>query len=372
VTRIVRDVHKAAVLRLAALSFAAICVITLSAGNATGSSSAGRGLHVAGNKLRDSKGRVVHFRGVNRSGTEYACIQGWGIFDGPNGASSVTAIASWHVNAIRIPLNEDCWLGINGVKAAYAGANYRRAIVNYVNLLHRHNMYAELSLMWAAPGTTRATYQPGAPDADHSPAFWSSLAKTFRGDRSVVLAPWGETTVDANCFLKGGCELSFNPSTKYRAAGMQQAVTLMRNAGYKGPIVIPGVNFANDLTHWLSHRPKDPLNQLVAEAHVYGKNTCSSTSCLNGTMAPVARRVPLIFGETGPSYDDSECGSGTISRLLKWADAHNVGYETWTWDTWDTCNSLISDYRGTPRTDYGKWVKAYYAKRAGSTHGPRR
>ena len=40
-----------------------------------------------GNKLFDGKGQQVKLHGVNRSGTEYACIQGWGIFDGPNGRS---------------------------------------------------------------------------------------------------------------------------------------------------------------------------------------------------------------------------------------------------------------------------------------------
>jgi hypothetical protein len=79
-------------------------------------------------------------------------------------------------------------------------------------------------------------------------------------------------------------------------------------------------------------------------------------------MRPVSRKVPLIFGETGPSYDDSECGSNTISRLMQWADDAGVGYEAWTWDTWDTCNALISDYAGTPRGEYGSWVKAHYAQ----------
>ena len=79
-------------------------------------------------------------------------------------------------------------------------------------------MYAELSLMWAAPGTTKATYQPSAPDADHSPAFWSSLAKTFKSDPNVILAPWGEPVVDANCFLKGGCR---SRSTRASSTGQR-------------------------------------------------------------------------------------------------------------------------------------------------------
>src|SRR3954449_1232277 len=321
-------------------------------------------IHVSSKRLLNSGGHVVHLRGVNRSGSEYACVQGWGVFDGPSDAGSVKAIASWHVNAVRVPINEGCWLGINGVKRAYGGANYRRAIVRYVALLHRYGMYAELSLMWAAPGHAKASYQPAGPDADHSPALWASLARTFKKDRRVILAPWGETIVDANCFLKGGCQAAFSPSVgHYRVAGMQQAVTVMRKAGYRGVISIPGINYANDLSQWLSHRPRDPRHQLVAEAHIYGKNPCDTTACLDSTLAPVARRVPLIFGETGETYDASSCGSAHISAFVRWADAHRVGYLAWTWDTWRNCSALISDYySAAPFSAYATWLKAHYAR----------
>src|SRR5262249_2502666 len=149
-------------------------------------------------------GNPVRFIGVNRSGTEYACIQGWGIFDGPNDAASVQAIASWNVNAVRVLLNEDCWLGINGGAAAYGGTNYQNAIVAFVNLLNQNGMYAELSLIWGAPGSNPATYQPNAPDADHSPAFWTSVATKFKSNPNVVFGIWGETTVSWGCF-KNGC-----------------------------------------------------------------------------------------------------------------------------------------------------------------------
>ena len=324
-----------------------------------------RGLHVVGNRIFDKANRPVNFQGIDRSGTEYACIQGAGIFDGPATAQSVRAIASWHVNIVRVPINEDCWLGINGVQARYAGANYRSAIVEYVNLLHRYGMYAEVSLIWAAPGANRATYQPGGPDADHAPAVWSSMATTFKNDPDVILAPWGETVVDANCFLRGGvCEATYGTrNTPYRIAGMQEAVALMRRAGYRGVISIPGVSYANDLSRWLAREPKDPRHQLIAEAHVYGKNVCDTVRCFQATFAPVARRVPLLFGEVGESYDASDCGTSHIATIIGWADAHRVGYEAWTWDTWGNCSALIADYAGVPRGAYGTWVRDHYVSR---------
>ena len=171
------------------------------------------------------------------------------------------------------------------------------------------------------------------------------MASTFKHDHDVILAPWGEPVVSASCLLHGGspCPATHGPTRRhYRTAGMQQAVNVMRGAGYRGPIAIPGLTYANDMTRWLAFKPHDPLHQLVAEAHVYGKNACSSTSCFNRTMAPVARRVPLIFGETGETYDASSCAATNISTFLHWADSHGVGYATWTWDTWGNCFALIT------------------------------
>jgi endoglucanase len=331
------------------------------------------GIRVSGNHLVDGSGNVVHLQGVNRSGTEYACVQGWGIFDGPSDDASVQAIASWNVNVVRVLLNEDCWLNINGIDQQFAGANYIDAIMSYVGLLHRHGMYAEVSLIWGAPGSYQATYQPAAPDEDHSPAMWTSMAKTFKNDPNVILAPWGETTVGWKCFMRKGCDdqATYGPSNAfYQTAAMQQAVNRMRKAGYNGVISIPCIDYANACgkingsdyngSTWLKSRPQDPKRQLIAEAHVYGKNLCDTASCFNSSMRPITKVVPLIFGETGETYDGSDCDPNYIPAFMNWADAHGVGYEAWTWDTWGGCGVLISDYNGTPGNAWATWVQQHY------------
>ena len=39
--------------------------------------------------LVDGAGHPVRLLGVNRAGAEYACVQGWGIFDGPTDTDPV-------------------------------------------------------------------------------------------------------------------------------------------------------------------------------------------------------------------------------------------------------------------------------------------
>jgi hypothetical protein len=318
-------------------------------------------LHVAGNQLIDAAGRPVLLHGVNHSGTEFACVQGWGMFDGPSDNAFAAAIRSWRANAVRVPLNEDCWLGINGVAPAYSGAAYQGAIRDYVNLLTQNGLYPILDLHWSAPGTTLATGQSPMPDADHSATFWSQVAQTFKDNGAVIFdlfnEPWPDYQQDSvaawTCWRDGGtC-----PSIAYATVGMQALVDTVRATGAANVIALGGVSYSNALGSWLAYKPNDPLGNLAASWHVYNFNVCSSTPCFDATAAPVAAQVPLITMEIATN----SCDATFFNGLMSWLDAHNASYLAWVWNVWGTAcfpKSLISNYDGTPTT-YGQLYRTH-------------
>src|SRR6266851_2624819 len=105
-------------------------------------------LHVSGNQLVNASGTPVVLHGVNRSGGEFACVQGTGLWNGPMDQASITAMKSWGITAVRVPLNEACWNAESYVNSAYAGANYISAIKSYVSLLNSNGIVAILDLHW--------------------------------------------------------------------------------------------------------------------------------------------------------------------------------------------------------------------------------
>ncbi len=161
-------------------------------------------IHVSGNSLVDAAGRPLVLHGVARSGTEYACAQGYGFFDGPANARSIRRMKSWRINAVRVPLNESCWLGINGVKTSLGGASYRRTIHAWVERLHAAGFYVVLDLHVAAPGTQKSLGIIPMADSDHAPAFWQSVASEFHADPAVIFDLYNEPhDIGWDCWLSG-------------------------------------------------------------------------------------------------------------------------------------------------------------------------
>jgi endoglucanase len=342
-----------------------------------------QGLRVSGNQIVNAGGRTVRLTGFNNAGAEYACEEGWGIFDTPQATMTraiVAAMAGWTgANAVRVPVNEQCWLGLPGVKPAYAGANYRHAIEQYVSLLNAYGFAVILDLAGTAPGAEKSANQEQMPDS-HSVAFWRSAAVTFRGNSSVLFdlfnEPWPNTNTNTTaawaCWRDGGCTLaSSNGGERYRAAGMQQLVSTVRATGARNIIIAEGIQYAETIDKWLTYRPGDPTGNLIASVHVYSFDGCSNLRCYNGAMKRLAARVPMLIGELGPDLTvpytpalDNYCPPAEVantafdSTLLNWASNNKVSWTAWSWNPWGDCWSLVKNFAGAPAGTYGLIIKS--------------
>jgi endoglucanase len=343
------------------------------AATATAAASAAPQLHVAGNRLVNQHGARVILRGVNRSGGEFMCVHNAGIWDGPMNQASVTAMKRWHVNAVRIPLNEACWNGQSYVNQRYRGATYRRAVEAYVRLLNANGLAAILVLAWSdgkysgpSAGCTspRAICQKPMPDAAEAVPFWTSVARAFKGNNSVLFdlfneayperATGGSESEGWSCWLRGG---SACKGISFAVAGMQRLVSAVRSVGARNVIMLGGLEYANDLTQWLTHEPADPDHNLVASWHSYSFNACRTASCWSGPVARVIARVPVLAGEIG----ETNCADTYLRPLMAWLDRKSTGYLAWAWNADFRCGagpSLISNYGGTP-TAYGRGYRAH-------------
>ncbi len=320
---------------------------------------------VVANQLVNGQGQAVHLIGVDVVANAPCRIVP------PSTSQAAAAIASWHANAVRITLNEDCWLNINNISTA-AGTSYQQAISNFVNILHGYGLYAILDLHNASAGTQQSTINNIMADADHGPTFWQSVAMTFKNDPAVIFDLVNEPHITSSdtanpwqCW-RDGCLIDGS----WQAAGMQSLLTAVRSTGATNVIMLGGLRFANDLSGWMQYKPTDPLNQLSASFHMYGqsdtKNEGCDTNCWNSTIAQIAQQFPVITGEIG----DKDCPITTstpnpyITQYMTWADQHNISYLAWWWQAQSpyTCRdplSLITDWSGKT-SSYGQIIQNHF------------
>ncbi len=338
----------------------------------TGSGEDLSGLHVGGGQLLNGAGQPVALRGVNRSSWEYTCFDGSGqTHDGPADASEVAALQRWGVTAVRVVLNEDCWLGINGVTVG--GPAYQQAVEAYVSLLTQANIAAIVNLHFSAPGSILAgSYAAGdqfpMPDRDHSPAFWSSVAAAFRGNSRVLFEPFnepfpddghgGDTVAAWTCWRDGGACPSVAGFPDYTNAGMQELVSAIRGAGATNVIILTGTNWGSQVDQWQAYAPQDTLSppQLAVGWHSYGDGlSCQDPTCWQTTLTPLAQAAPIVATEIG----EFDCGHSYVDQVMSYLDSVGQSYMAWAWGPYSCAQdpALITDWTGTPTQTYGQAVR---------------
>jgi hypothetical protein len=329
--------------------------------------------------IADGNGKVVVLHGADESGTENYCTT-WGpppIVISPEGGpspltqDSLTAMKSWGLNIVRIPLNEDCWLGINGVDPSVGGANYQKPILDAVNLITKTNgMYAILDLHWAAPGNSVPTVQGAMPDLDHTVTFWQQVATAYRDNGSVVFDLFNEPQMSSGtpddqfkCWANGSTAASSGdcPMVGFAVAGMTQLLATVRQAGATNLVIMGGTGYSSQLGLWAKYVPTDTLSppNIAASWHVYDdQGGCTDTAATSvgtlcgasglGADAVMTAGYPILVGETGYYSCPQAVGQAWWPIFLSWADAQGIGYVAWSWSDGNNPQLLANTTSFTP------------------------
>ncbi|MFN4003005.1 glycoside hydrolase family 5 protein [Microcella sp.] len=300
---------------------------------------------VAASEIVDRRtGERLQLVGANWPGFEYACIQGWGLNEGGATDAAVAAMVEWGFTAVRVPLNQQCWFDDRPAVAFGSGEQYRGAVRAWVERLTDAGLVVILDLHWSAPAPTLADGLRPMPDAD-SPRFWTAVATEYRKHQGVLFDLFNEPhsrydadrerwafTLDWSCWASGGCapplenDVSSPLSGRtYPAVGMAELVAAVRATGANQPLLLSGIDYANDLRGWSEAAPDD--DQLIASLHAYPGNRCADESCWAAEAAALAERVPVVMAEFG----QSDGGDDHVRRAFTWADEHLSGALAWAW-----------------------------------------
>ena len=152
---------------------------------------------------------------------------------------------------------------------------------------------------------------------------------------------------------------------------MQQMLNAVRATGATNVVLTSTISYASATFDWLLSKPTDPIHQLGAVWHAYSVPAyphqvncvnmpeCSAT-VMAGAQAIKAAGYPVVITEYGDTIGGSTAPFASV--LLPFADANDISYLGWTWDTWggQTANDLITDAAGDPTQGFGTYVKAHY------------
>jgi hypothetical protein len=359
---------------------------------------------ICGNTFVNQDGQTVVLRGANTEGTQYDCAQsGAGFFDDPtisgtNFSTEIDAMKDWGINIVRVNLNEECWLGINGVPSSTSTRDlngytaYANEIGSYVNALNDAGIYAEVDLHLNAPGFELITDTGSNDDQNPMPesnseAFWRSVGTFFTNNHAVIFGVFNEPfpnnynsdgdtaagwACDVNgCTIPHDCTSSMGncSGVSYAGVGMQDLIDQIRSVDTTTPLLVGGPDFAGDMDDWLStFYPSgvsiDPSNQLAASLHTYfpnGNSPCSvttnvATACPSpdaNAIMQVAAVTPVLVDEVG----DFKCSANNLKAFLSsidQADANanvDIGYVGWSWTASSCDPNLISSWTsGKPST----------------------
>ena len=360
-------------------------------------------LSVSGNHLQNSSGQSVRLKGVNIMGYEYTP-------GGDHVTSSVVPALNWGAQIIRLPINQDYWMGY-GVNAA----TYRAAIDNVVNTVSSWNRYVVIDLHWSDAGQWgKNNGQHNMPD-DNTSTAWNDIANHYKNNPAVLFGVYNEPHDISWSLWRDGGTVTNDMNTSgqrtninYHTPGIESLIYTIRNTGASNVIVAGGIGYSGTLTGVVNWGPSgyrlwdpgpyanqsSPNQNIMYDIHIYP----FSSSDWDGNATVAANAGLCVYvGEFGGRMSD---GVGWDNNMISWLNNHNYNATAWCFygsgstsgDNLDLCSNWNFDptwWHGVPvknwlsgstgqsiangtykiasRNNSNMYLEAYYANTADGT-----
>jgi uncharacterized protein YjdB len=242
----------------------------------------------------------------------------------PAGSWIMPEIAKTGANSVRIATQDD-----------YSATNLRNAIVNA-----RNNGMIAMPAIWHATGK------------------WSELQRCvnywLRSDVKSAIQD-NEQFVLLNIANEAG---DWSVTHQQFVDGYKSAITQLRNAGYKCPLVIDASGWGWDYNRlfgaWQELNNHDPRKAIIPSVHTYWNTNHQAKydECINWAKN---NNAPLIFGE-GPTPTGYDCNPSSYEYALQQCQSNEIGWLAWSWGAVRNSDcSSVNAYNMTTNGYYGSW-----------------
>jgi hypothetical protein len=309
-------------------------------------------LQVVGTHLVNSRGERVRLRGVNAAALEWSS----------NGEGHIlqtvaVAIRDWHVNHVRLPLAQDRWFG-KAKEQKVEGKAYRALVKQVVDLCASNGCYVVLDLHWSDAGEWGQNIGQHVMPDRNSLAFWKEVAQAYKDHPAVIFDLYNEPhDVSWDVWRDGGKvteKARGGQKREFEAVCMQAMLDTVRATGAKNVVIVGGLDWSYDLSGFLKgYQLVDRTgNGLLYANHAYPFKGDKVERWIS-KMEAATKTLPVIVSEFGPPGTREE---PWLRQVLQALEDHQ-----WDWTAWDmhpaASPCLIRDWRYTPTTFFGQWVK---------------
>ncbi len=313
-----------------------------------------KALHVDGNQIKDSDGKVVWLQGVAIPGLDWSA-------GGEHILESIgVATTQWKANCIRLCVKSSFWNG-TGPYQKDGGMGYRQTIDDAVNLCATNGAYLVLDL-----------HEFRAPEQKHV-EFWKSAAAKYKNHPAVLFELLNEPhDISWDVWQNGGkvtdkpkksdAAVENNEKLKgFESVGMQKLLDTCRDTGAKNIVIVGGLDWSYDLSGILQGHA---LNDRGGNGIVYSSHVYPWKSDWQNKFVAAAAKYPLFIGECGADEkkmdflpaDRQEDPKTWVPDMLGLIQQYHLNWTAWSFHPKASPRGLM-DWTYEPTPFWGTYVK---------------